>query len=234
LAFGGTSLFYPSPQTRARPSPAAGDASPPEAQALKIFEGKRHGNQGFRFHVQEYQPGATAHGWWNNASEVYRLNAWPKVAPGVAASAEITKISRSHGSPSERELHFDVKIGATATIRRGLPGTGLRDMLDSVRAELQGSCCRRRHGHHAGDQGVGRIDLGRWKQRRGGRTAITGTRIGHKAMTATLLAVLAQKESSAGMTVVGRSRMGSNDERQFGDASFERLMAHRSGILNVT
>ena len=56
-------------------------------------------------------PGATVHGWWNNAnSEVYRLNAWPKVSPGVTASAEITKIqSIVHGNPSERELHFYVK-----------------------------------------------------------------------------------------------------------------------------
>lgn len=61
--------------------------------------------QGFKILTfTDIQPGATAHGWWNNAnSEVYRLNAWPKVAPGVAASAEITKISSVvHGSPSER------------------------------------------------------------------------------------------------------------------------------------
>ena len=63
------------------------------------------------------QPGATVHGWWNNAnSEVYRLNAWPNVAAGVNASAEITAINgKVHGNPSERELHFDVKnTGATA------------------------------------------------------------------------------------------------------------------------
>src|SRR5262245_45471694 len=63
-------------------------------------------------------PGAAANGWWNNAtSEVYRLNAWPKVAPGVTASAEITKISSVvHGNPSERELHFSVKNTGTSTI----------------------------------------------------------------------------------------------------------------------
>ena len=51
--------------------------------------------QGFKvLTFTNLQPGATAHGWWNNAnSEIYRLNAWPNVAPGVAASAEITKIS---------------------------------------------------------------------------------------------------------------------------------------------
>lgn len=50
------------------------------------------------------QPGATVHGGWNNAnSEVYRLNAWPKVAPGVTASAEIETISGIvHGNPKER------------------------------------------------------------------------------------------------------------------------------------
>src|SRR6266542_566956 len=63
-------------------------------------------------------PNATVHSWWNNANaEVYRLNAWPKVAPGVAASAEITETSSVvHGSPSERELHFYVKNTGTTTI----------------------------------------------------------------------------------------------------------------------
>jgi hypothetical protein len=62
--------------------------------------------------------GASASAWWNNASaEVYRLNAWPKVAPGVDASAEITQVrSVVHNTPSEKEVHFSVKnTGMTTT-----------------------------------------------------------------------------------------------------------------------
>ncbi len=62
-------------------------------------------------------PGATVHRHWNNATaEVYSLQAWPVVAAGVAASAEITKMSfQVHGNPSERELHYWVKnTGSTA------------------------------------------------------------------------------------------------------------------------
>ena len=75
--------------------------------------------QGFKLLTfTNLQPGTTAHGWWNNAnSEVYRLNAWPNVAPGVAASAEITKSSFVvHGNPSERELHFWVKNTGTTQV----------------------------------------------------------------------------------------------------------------------
>jgi len=75
--------------------------------------------QGFKIRTfTNVQPGATADSWWNNAnSEVYRLNAWPKVAPGVTASAEITKISSVvRGSPSERELHYWVKNTGTTQV----------------------------------------------------------------------------------------------------------------------
>lgn len=63
-------------------------------------------------------PGATVNSHWNNANaEVYSLQAWPKAAPGVAASAEITKISFVvHGNPSERELHYWVKNTGTSKV----------------------------------------------------------------------------------------------------------------------
>ncbi|MFE9747184.1 hypothetical protein ACFYOT_19960 [Saccharothrix saharensis] len=66
--------------------------------------------------LSQVPPGATVGGKWNNAvAEVYTLQVWPVVAPGVNASAEVTKISYVvHGNPSERELHFWVKnTGAT-------------------------------------------------------------------------------------------------------------------------
>lgn len=55
---------------------------------------------------------------WNNANaEVYSLQAWPEVAPGVNASAEITKTSYVvHGYPSERELHYWVKNTGTTQV----------------------------------------------------------------------------------------------------------------------
>ena len=88
------------------------------------------------------QPGATVHGWWNNAnSEVYRLNAWPKVAPGVTASAEITNVRSSvHGSPSERELHFDVKNTGATAIDIDVWGFrwdwSLKAVLEAIRAQF--------------------------------------------------------------------------------------------------
>jgi hypothetical protein len=63
-------------------------------------------------------PGAIVNLVWNNArSEIYRLNAWPVVAPGVTGMAEIANVrSLVHGSPSERELHYSVKNTGTTTI----------------------------------------------------------------------------------------------------------------------
>ena len=89
--------------------------------------------QGFKILTfTNIQPGATAHGWWNNAnSEVYRLNAWPNVLPGVAASAEITKISgvvrptdnkNISALPGPREEEYDPSPGQ----RRIPPGQAMR------------------------------------------------------------------------------------------------------------
>ena len=108
------------------------------------------------------QPGATVHGWWNNAnSEVYRLNAWPNVAAGVNASAEITAINgKVHGNPSERELHFDVKnTGATAIDR--CVGVGV-ELVVAGHARLgargvRRPCVRMRHCYRTRDQGSGGV-----------------------------------------------------------------------------
>src|SRR6266508_1055097 len=92
--------------------------------------------------LSQVAPGATVGSKWNNATaEVYSLHAWPVVSAGVDASAEITKTSFVvHGSPSERELHFDVKNTGATTIDIDVWGLGwdwsLRDMLDAVRAEF--------------------------------------------------------------------------------------------------
>jgi hypothetical protein len=61
--------------------------------------------------LKQVAPGATISSTWNNAnSEVYSLQAWPVVAAGVDASAEVTKMRFVvHGNPSERELQYWVK-----------------------------------------------------------------------------------------------------------------------------
>jgi hypothetical protein len=68
--------------------------------------------------LSQVPAGATVGGTWNNAdAEVYSLHAWPVVAPGVDASAEITKTSYVvHGNPSERELQFSVKNTGTTKV----------------------------------------------------------------------------------------------------------------------
>ena len=62
--------------------------------------------------------GATVFGKWNNANaEVYSLHAWPVVAAGISASAEIIRTSFVvHGNPSERELQFWVKNTGTTKV----------------------------------------------------------------------------------------------------------------------
>jgi D-alanyl-D-alanine carboxypeptidase len=200
--------------------------------------------QGFKILTfTNIQPGATAHGWWNNAnSEAYRLNAWPKVAPGVTASAEITKISGVvHGSPSERELHFDVQNTGATTIDIDVWALGwdwsLQDMLDAVRAEFGVPAVG-----GATVTTLGIKELGVSGIRKHGSTVAieTGDRwhLGSdtKAMTATLLAVLAQKGIVGWDVTVAQAfpEWAQTINAIFKDAKFERLMAHRSGILNVT
>ena len=200
--------------------------------------------QGIKIHTfTNVQPGATANNWWNNAnSEVYRLNAWPKVAPGVTASAEIvTTTGKVHGNPSERELHFGVKnTGATAIdidVWALSWNWSLQDMLDAVCKEFGvpavgcatvttqgikelGVCGIRKHGSSIAVETSDRWHLG------------SDT----KAMTSTLLAVLAQKGLVGWDTTVAQAfpEWAQTMKSMFKDATFERLMAHRSAILNMT
>ncbi len=200
--------------------------------------------QGFKIGtLTNVQPGATAHGWWNNANnEIYRLNAWPKVAPGVTASAEITTISGVvHGSPSERELHFDVKNTGATTIDVDVWAVGwdwsLTDMLEAVRAEFGVPAVG---GATVTTQGIKELAVSGNRKHASTVAVETGDRwhLGSdtKAMTSTLLAVLAQKGIVGWDVTVGQafSEWAQTMNAIFKDAKFERLMAHRSGILNVT
>ncbi|HEX5886099.1 MAG TPA: serine hydrolase [Pyrinomonadaceae bacterium] len=189
------------------------------------------------------QPGATVHGWWNNAnSEVYRLNAWPNVAAGVNASAEITAINgKVHGNPSERELHFDVKnTGATAIdidVWALAWNWSLQDMLDSVRAEFGVPALG---GATVTAQGIKEVGVSGIRKHGSSVPVETGDRwhLGSdtKAMTATLLAVLAQKGMVGMDTTVPQAfpEWSQSMKSMFKDATFERLMAHRSAILNMS
>jgi CubicO group peptidase (beta-lactamase class C family) len=189
------------------------------------------------------QPGATAHGWWNNAnSEVYRLNAWPKVAAGVAASAEITDISsRVHGTPSERELHFDVKnTGGTAIdidVWAFRWDWSLRPTLEAIRAEFGVPAVG---GAIVTTQGLAALDVAGIRKH-GSNVAVEVEDRWHlgsdtKAMTSTLLAVLAQKGLVGWDVTVTQAfpEWAQTMKPMFKETTFERLMAHRSGILNVT
>ena len=195
----------------------------------------------------DVQPGASVHGWWNNAnSEVYRLNAWPKVAVGVNASAEIVKISSLvHGNPTERELHFDVKNTGATKIDIDIWGLGwdwsIEDMLNSVRAEFGVPAVGGATVTTTGIKELGVSGI----RKHGSNVAVEDGDRWHlgsdtKAMTATLLGVLAQKQNA----VVGWDttmtqafpEWAQTIKSMFKDskANFERLMAHRSGILTVS
>jgi CubicO group peptidase (beta-lactamase class C family) len=187
-------------------------------------------------------PGATAHGWWNNAnSEVYRLNAWPKVAPGVTASAEITDITaKVHGSPSERELHFSVKnTGATVIdvdVWAFHWNWSLRAALESVRAEFGVPAVG---GATVTKQGIKELDVAGIRKHGSAVAVEAGDRwhLGSdtKAMTATLLAVLAQKGVVGWDMTVAQAfpEWAQTMKSMFKETTFQRLMAHRSGILNM-
>jgi hypothetical protein len=67
--------------------------------------------------IDALAPGSTKSKTWNNANaEVYSLQAWPVVAAGVGASAEIINVRYVvHNNPQERELHYTVKNTGTTT-----------------------------------------------------------------------------------------------------------------------
>jgi CubicO group peptidase (beta-lactamase class C family) len=192
--------------------------------------------------LTDVQPGVTAHGWWNNAnSEVYRLNAWPKVSPGVTASAEITKVqSIVHGTPSERELHFYVKnTGATAI---DIDVWGFRWDW-SLKVVLEGICAQFNvpavGGATVTKQGIAVVDVAGIRKHGSNVAVEIGDRwhLGSdtKAMTSTLLGVLAQKGVVGWDVTVAQAfpEWAQTMKTMFKDATFERLMAHRSGILDV-
>jgi len=187
-------------------------------------------------------PNATAHGWWNNANaEIYRLNAWPKVAAGVTASAQITKTQMVvHGNPSERELHFYVKNTGTTTIDIDVwafwwswtLGSALKD----VRAEFNVPAVG---GALVTKTGVKLVDVAGIRKSGDATAAQVGDRwhLGSdtKAMTATLLGILAQKGTVPWDITVAQAfpEWSRTMNSMFQDTTFERLMAHRSGIVDV-
>jgi len=186
-------------------------------------------------------PNATVHGWWNNANaEVYRLNAWPNVAPGVTASAEITDISSVvHGSPSERELHFYVKNTGTTTIDIDVWAFWwnwtLKSTLEAVRAQFNVPAVG---GAIVTKQGIKLIDVAGIRKD-GSNVAVEVGDIWHlgsdtKAMTATLLGVLAQKNAVGwDVTVAGAfPEWVQTMNPMLKNTTFDQLMAHRSGIVN--
>jgi CubicO group peptidase (beta-lactamase class C family) len=185
-------------------------------------------------------PKATVHSWWNNANaEVYRLNAWPKVAPGVAASAEITKtMSVVHGSPSERELHFYVKNTGTTTIDIDVWALWwnwtLKSTLGAIRAEFNVPAVG---GALVTKQGIKLLDVAGIRKHGSNVAAEVGDRwhLGSdtKAMTATLLGVLAQRGDVGWDVTVGTAfpEWAQTMNHMLKETKFERLMAHRSGIF---
>jgi D-alanyl-D-alanine carboxypeptidase len=192
-------------------------------------------------------PNATVQSWWNNANaEVYHLNAWPNVAPGVAASAEITKTSSVvHGTPSERELHFEVKNTGTTTIDIDVWALWwnwtLESTLEAVRAEFNVPAVG---GAIVTKQGIKLLGVAGIRKH-GSNVAVEVADQWHlgsdtKAMTATLLGVLAQRGAVGWDITVGTAfpewaqTMNDVGPNVLKNTNFERLMAHRSGIVNVT
>lgn len=188
-------------------------------------------------------PGATVHGWWNNAnSEVYHLNAWPKVAAGVIASAELTRVfSVRHGSTSEKEVHFYVKnTGATSVdieVWAYWWDWTLGPVLDSVRSEFRVPAVG---GAIVTKDGIAALDVSGIRKH-GSNVAVATTDRWHlgsdtKAMTATLVAVLAAKGQVSWDLTVAEAfpQWAQTMNSMFKGCTFHRLMAHRSGILNQT
>lgn len=188
-------------------------------------------------------PQATVSSKWNNAnSEVYHLNAWPKVAPGVTASAEITKIrSVAHGNPSERELQFSVKNTGTTTIDIDVWAFrwnwSFQPTLEAVRAEFGVPAVG---GAIVTKEGIKVLEVAGIRKHGSPVAVETGDRwhLGSdtKAMTATLVGVLAQKGAISWDLTMPQAfpEWSQTMKNRFKEASLERLMAHRSGILDVT
>lgn len=187
-------------------------------------------------------PGETRHGRWNNAwSEIYHLNAWPRVADGVSASVEIADVtSLVHENPSERELHFYVKnVGETtadidvwAASWNWTPQTTLEAIIDERNVPAVG-------GAIVTNRGVNTIGVA-GKRKHGSGEAVQLHDRWHlgsdtKAMTATLVGILAQKgEIDWDVTVADVfPEWADSMQEMFHETTFERLLAHRSGIVDT-
>lgn len=187
-------------------------------------------------------PGETRHGKWNNAwSEIYHLNAWPRVADGGSASVEIADVtSLVHDNPSERELHFYVKnVGETtadidvwAAYWNWTPETTLEAVIDERGVPAVG-------GAIVTNRGVNTIGVAGTRKHGSGEMVELHDRwhLGSdtKAMTATLVGVLAQKGAIGWDLTVADAFPEWADSMQpmFHQTTFERLLAHRSGIVDA-
>jgi CubicO group peptidase (beta-lactamase class C family) len=147
----------------------------------------------------------------------------------------------AHGSPSERELHFSVKNTGTTTIDIdvwafwwNLP---FAQTLKDVRKEFDVPAVG---GAIVTKEGIEVLDVAGIRKHGSDVAVETGDRwhLGSdtKAMTATLVGVLAQKGVVGWDLTVPQAFPEWNQtmKDRFKGATFERLMAHRSGILNVT
>lgn len=193
--------------------------------------------------LENVPAGAIAHGWWNNATaEMYRLSAWPKVVPGISASAEITQISSVvHGNPSERELHFWVKNTSTKAIDIDVWGFWwnweLKPVLEDIRAEFNVPALG---GATVTNKGIVVLDV-TGKRKHGDPTPVETSDKWHlgsdtKAMTATLLGVLIQKGKAGGLswdsTCADAFPDWASSMKTLKHCTLRQLMAHRSGITD--
>jgi CubicO group peptidase (beta-lactamase class C family) len=188
-------------------------------------------------------PGATASGWWNNASaEVYRLNAWPKVSPGVSASAEITKVSSVvHGSPYEREVHFSVKNTGSTTIDIDVWALTwnwqlqpvLKDVVTKFGVPAVG-------GAIVTTRGIDGLAVAGIRKN-GDPTAVQSGDSWHlgsdtKAMTATLAGILVQKGKIAWDLTLSQAfpQWTQTMKGAYKDMPLAQLTGHRSGVGDPT
>ncbi len=188
------------------------------------------------------QPGATAGAAWNNAfGDVYHLNAWPKVAPGVTGSAELVQVKTViKADPVEKELHFTVKNTGSTVIDIDVWAFWwawpIGAALEAIRADFNVPALG---GAIVTTGGVAALDVAGIRKH-GNTTKVEAGDRWHlgsdtKAMTATLVAVLAQKgQVDWDWTVADVfTEWASTMKAMFKDMTFERLMAHRSGIIDT-
>jgi len=188
-------------------------------------------------------PGATVSSWWNNAgAEVYHLNAWPKVSPGVTASAEVTKVSSLvHGSPYEREVHFDVKNTGSSTIDIDVWALWwnwpLKPMLE---AAVSTYAVPALGGAIVTSRGLDGLDVAGIRKAGDSTPAQSGDswHLGSdtKAMTATLAGVLVQKNKMAWDITLSQAfpQWAQTMKSAYKNMPISQLAGHRSGVGDPT